>query len=96
VAAASSKLDKPAGGSLAEGLKAAELGFLAPGYDELIARLRQIAAAPPKGVKPEDVAKVQLLIDSRTAGTEQGTAAARDLEREAATRFREQHATWFE
>jgi pimeloyl-ACP methyl ester carboxylesterase len=96
VAAASAKLDKPSGGSFAEALKAAESGFLAEGYDDLVAKLQRVAAAPPKGLKPEDAAKLQALVGARKEDSEKGAEAALVIAREEAARFREQHASWMQ
>jgi hypothetical protein len=96
VAAATAKIEKSGGAALSEAVKALEAGFLAPGYDDLLARALKIAEAGGKGVKPEDAAKLKALAEARRADSDQGAAAAAAITKEATEAVRKAHPAWFE
>jgi predicted esterase len=96
VLAAAAKLEKSGGGALQEAVKALETAFLAPGYDDLLARCARLVESNAKGVKPEDAAKLKSLAGGRRADSEQGSAAAAAIAKDAAEAFRKAHPAWFE
>ncbi len=61
------------------GLKALETGFLSPRYEELVIRMQRLAANPPKGVKGDDLPKLQALVDQRKDDWAAGKEKAREL-----------------
>jgi hypothetical protein len=96
ISAAVAKLEKTQGVAFVEGVKALESAFLAPGYDDLVARLSRLSETPPKGLRQEEIAKLKVLLDARKADDESGSNAAAAIATEAVEPFRKAHPAWFE
>ncbi len=77
---------------LAKGIDGA---FLARRYDDLLSQIERALAAPPPGVKPEGLAKLRALVESRRNVEQEGREAARRITAAQTEALRQAHPELF-